>query len=106
MDSYRITYLLQRYLDDRLTPEEQVELDHILQQDGRAEQMRQVLGTLISQEQDLQEYQEADWDPLFQKIQMQTKAIRPVRYLVRARLIAAAALVGGSLVEIDLIATK
>jgi len=93
MDSYRITYLLQRYLDDRLTPEEQVELDHILQQDGRAEQMRQVLGTLISQEQGLQEYQEADWDPLFQKIQMQTKAIRPVRYLVRARLIAAAALV-------------
>jgi ferric-dicitrate binding protein FerR (iron transport regulator) len=94
MDTYRLTYLLQRYLDDRLTVEEQEELDHILQQDGRTEQMRQVLGTLIGQEQGLQPYQETDWDPLFQKIkiQLQTKTSRPVRLLIRRRLMAAAAL--------------
>ena len=91
MDTRRITWLLQQYLDNRLTKEEQEELDRLLQQDDHAGQMRQELEALIDREQGLQDYQHADWDPLFRKIRARTA--RPVKHMQQRWLTAAAALI-------------
>jgi ferric-dicitrate binding protein FerR (iron transport regulator) len=89
MHTDRITYLLQQYLDNSLTPDEAEEWGRLLQGD-RSGQIRQALEARICQEQDLPDYQEADWDPLFQKIRT---AARPVKRMRRNWLMAAAALV-------------
>jgi len=89
MHTDRITYLLQQYLDNSLTPDEAEEWGRLLQ-GQRNGQIRQALEAHIYREQDLSDYQEADWDPLFQKIRT---AARPVRRMRRNWLMAAAALV-------------
>lgn len=79
MDTQRITYLLQQYLDGRLTPEEQEELDSALQQGDRAGQMREAMRDLIGREQGLEDYDEMEWEPFLQSIRKRTA--RPVRRL-------------------------
>ncbi|MBN9381081.1 MAG: FecR domain-containing protein [Chitinophagaceae bacterium] len=79
MDTHRIIYLLQRYLDGRIIPEEQEELNRILRQGDHAEQIREVMGVLIGREQGLEVYDEMEWEPFLQKIRR--KIVRPTRRL-------------------------
>ena len=92
MHTDRINYLLQQYLDNSLTPDEKEEWGRILQ-DDRTGQIRQALETRIFQEQDLPAYQEADWDPLFEKIRTRARPVRQMRQMRKNWLMAAAALV-------------
>jgi len=92
MHTDRITYLLQQYLDNSLTPDETEEWGRILR-DDRTGQIRQALEARIFHEQDLPAYQEADWDPLFEKIRVRTRPEGRVRQMKKNWLMAAAALV-------------
>lgn len=60
-------------------PEEQKELDHILQQGDHAEQIRVAMGVLIGRERGLEDYDEMEWEPFLQKIRRRTG--RPTRRL-------------------------
>ncbi|MDO6430953.1 DUF4974 domain-containing protein [Flavitalea sp. BT771] len=92
MHTDRITYLLQQYLSNRLTPDETEEWGRILEDDLTG-QVRQALEGRILQEQDVPAYQEAEWDPLFEKILAGTRPVRRMRQMRRNWLMAAAALV-------------
>jgi len=92
MHTDRITYLLQQYLDNKLTPDETEEWGRMLQED-RTGQLRQALEARIFQEQDLPDYQEADWEPLFQKIRARARPGGRMRQMRKNWLMAAAALV-------------
>lgn len=93
MDTQRIAFLLRQHLDGALTPEQQQELDQVLQHEDHATHLQDVMDSLIGKEEGLNDYRRADWDPLFQKVRMRTIASRPVITLMQKRLIAAAAIV-------------
>jgi len=90
MSTDRLSYLLRQYLEDSLTKEEQEELDHLLRQDHHSGEMRTALEPLIAQQRDLTDYQQEDWEYLFQKIR--TRASAPARIRRMTRWMAAAAL--------------
>ncbi|HVV03758.1 MAG TPA: FecR domain-containing protein [Puia sp.] len=91
MSTDRLSYLLRQYLEDSLTKEEQEELDHLLRE-AHSGQMHAALEPLIAREQGLTDYQQADWEYLFQKIQNRASSRARVRRMTRGRWMAAAAL--------------
>ena len=91
MSTDRLSYLLKQYLEDSLTKEEQEELDHLLRQDHYSGEMRTALEPLIAQQPGLTDYQQADWEHLFQKIQNKISPPAQVRRMTRGRWMAAAA---------------
>src|SRR3569833_1168347 len=93
MDTQRIAFLLQQYLDGSLTPEEQKELDRVLQHEDHASYLQDAMDSIIGKEQGLKDYRREDWDPLFQKVRMRTMAARPVITLIQKRLLVAAAII-------------
>jgi len=68
MNKDRISYLLEKYLTDSITASELQELKILLQQEKSVPGLQEALDALIAHSPALPDYEEAAWEPLYQKI--------------------------------------
>lgn len=68
MPTHRVAYLLQQYLDKLITEEELAELTLLLEDEPARESVQRALEDLIASAGVPASYEEAAWEPLFQKI--------------------------------------
>ena len=68
MHRQRLTYLLDLYLEDRLSGTELEELNRYLRQGDTSGEVRSVLQSIIRDSPEITDYQKEEWDPLFMQI--------------------------------------
>lgn len=83
MQQGRAHFLLEKYLDRSITSQELEELNALLSKDAGS--LEDALADMIAQAPRMADYQEADWDPLFDKIGDHIQASSPVVGISRRR---------------------
>ena len=68
MHKERLDYLLKQYLDNLITKDEFAELLLHLENEGSSTELQAVLERLIMQSPEAVDYQEENWEPLYQKV--------------------------------------